>query len=99
YAIWTAFDNHYWPALYFVDKDGVIRDQHFGEGEYERSERVIQRLLGVERGLVSVKGEGVEAEAAWDSLQTPETYLGYSQGERFASPTRAAYDESGAYAL
>jgi thiol-disulfide isomerase/thioredoxin len=99
YEIWNAFDNHYWPALYFVDKDGVIRDQHFGEGEYERSERVIQRLLGVERGLVSVEGEGVEAAADWDHLQTPETYLGYSQGERFASPSKALYDESGAYEL
>jgi hypothetical protein len=99
YEIWSAFDNHYWPALYFVDTDGVIRDQHFGEGEYERSERVIQRLLGVERGLVSVEGEGVEASADWDHLKTPETYLGYSQGERFASPRSAAYDESGAYEL
>ena len=56
YAIWSAFDNHYWPALYFVDTDGIIRDQHFGEGRYEQSERVIQRLLGVERELVSVEG-------------------------------------------
>ena len=56
YAIWSAFDNHYWPALYFVDTDGVIRDHHFGEGRYEQSERVIQRLLGVERELVSVEG-------------------------------------------
>src|SRR5947209_12614918 len=54
YEIWGAFDNHYWPALYFVDADGIIRDQHFGEGRYEESELVIQRLLGVERELVSV---------------------------------------------
>ena len=77
YEIWSAFDNHYWPALYFVDADGVIRDQHFGEGRYEQSERVIQQLLGVERELVSVEGVGVEAEADWDHLRTPETYLGY----------------------
>jgi hypothetical protein len=56
YAIWDAFANRYWPALYFVDADGVIRDQHFGEGRYEQSERVIQRLLAVERELVSVEG-------------------------------------------
>src|ERR687892_2195798 len=56
YAIWSAFDNHYWPALYFVDADGVIRDQQFGEGRYAESERVIQRLLDVERELVSVGG-------------------------------------------
>ena len=77
YAIWSAFANHYWPALYFVDRDGIIRDQHFGEGRYEQSERVIQRLLGVERELVSVEGLGVEAAADWDHLHTPETYLGY----------------------
>jgi len=81
YKIWTAFANHYWPALYFVDADGIIRDQHFGEGRYEESERVIQRLLGVERALVSVEGVGVEAEADWDHLRTPETYLGCGRGE------------------
>ena len=85
YSIWSAFDNHYWPALYFVDADGIIRDDHFGEGRYEQSERVIQRLLGVERELVSAEGLGVEAEADWDHLRTPETYLGYQRGERFAS--------------
>ena len=82
YAIWSAFANRYWPALYFADADGIIRDQHFGEGRYERSERVIQRLLGVERELVPVEGLGVEAEADWDQLQTPETYLGDGRGER-----------------
>jgi thiol-disulfide isomerase/thioredoxin len=86
YAIWSAFDNHYWPALYFVDTDGIIRDQHFGEGRYEQSEQVIQQLLGVERELVSVEGLGAEAQADWDHLQTPETYLGYERSERSAPP-------------
>jgi thiol-disulfide isomerase/thioredoxin len=99
YAIWTAFANHYWPALYFVDADGIIRDHHFGEGRYEQSERVIQRLLGIERGLVSVEGLGVEAEADWDHLRTPETYLGYGRSEHFASPDGAAFDELRAYQL
>jgi thiol-disulfide isomerase/thioredoxin len=56
YAIWSAFANHFWPALYFVDAEGIIRDDHFGEGRYEQSERVIQKLLGVERELLSVEG-------------------------------------------
>ena len=99
YEIWSAFDNHYWPALYFVDADGIIRDHHFGEGRYEESERVIQRLLGVERELVSVEGLGVEAEADWDHLRTPETYLGYGRSEHFASPDGAAFDERRAYEL
>jgi thiol-disulfide isomerase/thioredoxin len=99
YEIWSAFANRYWPALYFVDADGIIRDQHFGEGRYEQSERVIQRLLGVERELVSVEATGVEAQADWDHLQTPETYLGCERSERFASPDDAAFDERRAYEL
>jgi thiol-disulfide isomerase/thioredoxin len=85
YEVWDAFANQYWPALYFVDAEGIIRDEHFGEGRYEQSERSIQRLLGVERELVNVEGLGVEAEADWDHLRTPETYLGSGRGERLAS--------------
>jgi thiol-disulfide isomerase/thioredoxin len=99
YEIWSAFDNHYWPALYFVDRDGVIRDQHFGEGRYEESERVIQELLGIERELTAVEGDGVEAEADWDQLRTPETYLGYGRGNGLASPNGQSLDERRAYEL
>ena len=82
YGVWRAFSNHYWPALYFVDRDGIIRDQHFGEGRYEQSEREIQKLLGIERDLVTVEGVGIEAEADWNDLGSPETYLGYERGAR-----------------
>jgi thiol-disulfide isomerase/thioredoxin len=100
YAIWNAFANHYWPALYFVDRDGVIRDQHFGEGRYEESERVIQRLLGVERALVSAEGDGVERAADWPNLRTPETYLGYRRGDDPVLPVDGpAYDRAAAYEL
>jgi thiol-disulfide isomerase/thioredoxin len=99
YAIWSAFDNHYWPALYFVDRDGIIRDEHFGEGRYEQSERVIQELLGIEREPVSVEGLGVEADADWSDLRTPETYLGYGRGERFGSPDGGAFGERRVYEL
>jgi hypothetical protein len=99
YAIWNAFANHAWPALYFVDAEGRIRDQHFGEGRYEQSERRIQQLLGTRRELVSVEGLGVEAEADWDHLRTPEAYLGYWRSERSASPEDAAFDEPRVYAL
>ncbi|HKG19828.1 MAG TPA: redoxin domain-containing protein [Candidatus Limnocylindrales bacterium] len=85
YGIWNAFANHYWPALYCVDADGLIRDHHFGEGRYDESERVIQRLLGVDRELLSVETLGVEAQADWDHLYTPETYLGFARSERSAS--------------
>lgn len=91
YGIWSAFGNHYWPALYFVDREGIIRGSHFGEGSYEKSERLIQKLLGVDRDLVSVRGEGVEADADWVNLRSPETYLGSKRGERFESPGRSPY--------
>jgi thiol-disulfide isomerase/thioredoxin len=99
YAVWRAFDNHYWPALYFVDADGVIRDRHFGEGRYEQSERVIQELLGVEREAAVVEAVGVEAEADWENLLTAETYLGYARAERFTSPNGAGFDERRSYEL
>jgi hypothetical protein len=99
YAIWSAFTNQYWPALYFVDGEGLIRDHHFGEGRYEQSERVIQSLLGIERELASIQGVGVEAEADWEHLRTPETYLGYARGENFASSDGAALDQSRGYEL
>jgi hypothetical protein len=76
YTVWSTFNNHYWPALYFIDREGIIRDQHFGEGRYEQSERLIQRLLGIECELVCVDGAGVEASTDWNHLRTPETYLG-----------------------
>jgi thiol-disulfide isomerase/thioredoxin len=76
HAIWDAFDNQYWPALYFIDDKGTIRHHHFGEGDYQRSERTIQQLLGASGAPVSVTGTGREAPADWGSLQSPESYLG-----------------------
>lgn len=99
YAIWHAFANHYWPALYFIDEDGVIRHQQFGEGSYEESERILQQLLAIDRKPVHVAPTGVEAQADWDHLRSPETYLGYARGERFASPSGAALDEKRDYTI
>jgi hypothetical protein len=99
YEIWNAFSNRYWPALYFVDTDDTVRDEHFGEGRYEESEHVIQRLLGVQRALVAVSAEGIEAQADWHHLLTPETYLGYAQGDRFASPNIGTIGAQSAYEM
>jgi thiol-disulfide isomerase/thioredoxin len=91
-AVWRAFENRYWPARYIIDAQGRIRHHHFGEGDYERSERVIQQLLaeagaaGVGQELASVDARGAEAEADWGSLKTPETYVGHQRTENFASP-------------
>ncbi len=103
YAIWRAFANRYWPALYFIDADGQIRHHRFGEGEYEYSEIVIQLLLAgagagdVNRDLVSVDARGVEAQADWAELRSEETYIGYERAENFASPGGAAHDRSQQY--
>jgi thiol-disulfide isomerase/thioredoxin len=99
YAIWSALTNHYWPALYFVDGGGAIRDFHYGEGRYPSSERVIQKLLRVDRDLTQVEGIGVEARAAWHTLRSTETYLGDDRAARFASPGGAALGERRAYQL
>jgi thiol-disulfide isomerase/thioredoxin len=96
YAVWRAFDNHYWPALYFTDTDGMIRDHHFGEGRYEQSEHVLQRLLGIDREPVAVAALGVEAAADWDHLRTPETYLGSA---RSALPVGARLSKGRSYQL
>ena len=87
YAVWRAFANSAWPALYLIDAQGRLRYRHLGEGEYERSEKMIQQLLaeagatGVPRDLVAVAGKGAEAAADWSSLRSPETYLGYERAE------------------
>jgi thiol-disulfide isomerase/thioredoxin len=102
HAIWQAFDNEYWPADYFIDGKGRIRYHHFGEGEYVESERVIQQLLK-ENGAtdlhlnpVNLTADGVEAPPSED-VQSPETYVGYSRTERFASPERLAQDSRKTY--
>jgi len=104
YAIWTAFDNHYWPALYFVDAQGQIRHHRFGEGDYEMSEMVLQQLLteagsvGTDQGWTSVDAHGVEAAADWDSLRSPENYLGYERTDNFVSPNGSIVETSYAFA-
>lgn len=75
YSIWNGFDNHYWPALYFLDGTGRVRHHQFGEGGYDQSERVIQELLGVREPIASIVGTGAEAQADWSDLRSTETYL------------------------
>src|SRR5262245_39283171 len=104
YAIWRAFDNQYWPALYFVDARGRVRDHRFGEGEYERSEKIIQRLLGeagvtdIAQGAAPVEARGAEAPADWANLRSQENYVSYERTEGFASPGGAEPDRRRLYA-
>jgi thiol-disulfide isomerase/thioredoxin len=103
YAVWRAFGNHYWPAVYIADAEGRIRFHHFGEGEYDTCERVVQELLreagaeGIGDDLVDVVPDGLEAQADWATLESPETYLGYEQAENFSSPGGAELNEPRIY--
>jgi thiol-disulfide isomerase/thioredoxin len=104
YGVWNAFANSYWPAVYIADMDGRIRHHHFGEGGYEECEQVVQQLLrdaGREVGdeLVSVEPQGFEVQADWPNLKTPETYLGYQQGQNFASGADLVIDGPRTYAV
>jgi thiol-disulfide isomerase/thioredoxin len=103
-AVWEAFGNQYWPALYIADADGSIRHHHLGEGGYERSENVIRQLLtdagaiNLPRDHAPVDARGIERPADWDHLRSPETYLGRGRSERFASPDGAS-EEPGMYTV
>ncbi|MGA3302227.1 MAG: cytochrome c biogenesis protein DipZ [Methylovirgula sp.] len=105
YAIWNAFHNEYWPAHYFIDANGQIRHHHFGEGDYEESEKIIQQLLAeaghhdVAQGFVAVDGKGAEAAADMGDALSPETYIGYERAENFASTSTAVPDQRETYAL
>jgi cytochrome c biogenesis protein CcdA/thiol-disulfide isomerase/thioredoxin len=104
YKIWRAFDNQYWPAHYFIDAQGRMRYHHFGEGEYDKSEPVIQRLLaeasdeGFANGIVSVAASGVQAAPDASDVRSPETYIGYDRADNFVSPGGIVEDESHDYA-
>lgn len=105
HVIWRAFNNQYWPALYFIDAQGRVRHHHFGEGSYGQSEMILQALLAeagrgaTERGLVSVDPQGFEAPADWGSLKSAETYLRYDRTQDLASPGGAVVDKPRMYQL
>jgi thiol-disulfide isomerase/thioredoxin len=104
HALWRAFGNEYWPALYFIDARGRIRHHKFGEGDYAESERIIQDLLaelgkaGPDRRTTSIAARGIEAPADWDDLHSPENYLGYERTAHFASPDGAVPEAPHVYA-
>jgi cytochrome c biogenesis protein CcdA/thiol-disulfide isomerase/thioredoxin len=104
YKIWRAFENQYWPAHYFIDANGKVRHHHFGEGDYEESEHIIQTLLteagnkSVPSDVVAVNASGAEAAASGSDVKSPETYVGYDRGEHFVSPGGVVQDKSHVYA-
>jgi thiol-disulfide isomerase/thioredoxin len=103
YGVWSAFANHFWPAVYIADAQGRIRYHHFGEGEYEMTEMVIQQLLveagadGFDSDLVAVDPKGFEVAADWRTLRTPETYLGLGSATGYALPELPRFNQPHAY--
>ncbi len=103
YAIWRAFQNQYWPAHYFIDAKGQVRHHHFGEGDYDGSERVIQQLLaeagktGVSGDMVEVKATGAEAASNQADVQSPETYVGWQRSENFVDAKGTVNDAAHSY--
>ena len=105
YGIWNAFENQYWPAMYFIDAKGNIRHHQFGEGNYEQSEKVIQQLLmesgtkGVSTDVAVIAPAGPEVAADWSTLGSPENYLGFERTANFASTGGAVPDERQHYVV
>ena len=105
HAIWDSMNNHYWPAHYFIDAKGFVRHQHFGEGQYDRSEQWIRELLAERKGSaplpppvspVLVQSEQLAPD--WAEMASPETYIGTERAEHFASPGGAHRGRSSLYA-
>ncbi|HET9120732.1 MAG TPA: redoxin domain-containing protein [Solirubrobacterales bacterium] len=92
FAIWRAFGNEFWPALYIFDSKGRIRHTVFGEDGYEEADQVIRKLLAeagqtkVDPRPTVVDGKGFEKAADWKDLRSGENYLGLRRTENFASP-------------
>ncbi len=104
YAIWSAFNNQYWPAHYFIDAQGRIRGHHFGEGDYAASEQLLRQLLteaGAQHLSVAAEphGSGVEAAPDMADVGSPETYVGYERAANFASPGGELHDQARNYSV
>lgn len=103
YSVWRSFANEGWPGFYFIDAEGHMRGYRFGEGKYVEAEQFIRNLL-TEAGqdlsevpLAAINAVGIEAEADWRNLKSPESYIGYARTEGFASPGGIARDTSHSY--
>jgi len=104
YAVWRAFANQGWPGIYFIDAKGKVRGYRLGEGRYDEGERLIRTLLA-EAGhdvsdvpIAPIAGKGVEAQADWADLGSPEAYIGYDKAADFVSPGGFRSDAPRSYA-
>lgn len=96
YAIWQAYENQYWPAEYLIDAKGIIRHTHFGEGEYDQTEKAIQALLK-EAGQPADMPLSQISDQTPQSQLTPETYLGLARGEGSSVTLNGTWDQQSEY--
>jgi cytochrome c biogenesis protein CcdA/thiol-disulfide isomerase/thioredoxin len=80
---WAAFSNQYWPATYLIDKDGLIRRTHFGEGQYAEEEQAVRQLLAEAGGKVPGSAATDNSTPEANNPTTPETYLGLERASNY----------------
>lgn len=90
FNLWRAYQNHYWPAKYLIDKDGNLRYTHFGEGKYTETEENIVKLLGAKMKASDVQAASVD----FSQINTPETYIGTKRRANFVEAPEAELKNS-----
>ncbi len=98
FKIWRSYNNQYWPAHYLIDRQGRVRETHFGEGAYEETELKIRELLAEGGKEVTEPADDVP-DTTPQSRLTPETYMGYGRMERFSSGESVARDVKRVYTV
>ncbi len=96
FATWRAYENQYWPAKYLIDKDGYVRYTHFGEGNYDETERMIQKLLKEAGSAVT---DQISNKQYDNDARTPELYLGYDRMRYLSSPEDVVQDNEAHYSV
>jgi len=95
FATWQNYSNRYWPAKYFINANGKVVNSHFGEGDYDESEMLIQELL--EEAGMGITASEVNNPTYSIESETPETYVGYARIANFASKESIAKDSNRVY--
>ena len=94
FKTWKNYENQFWPAKYLIDKDGNVRYTHFGEGDYDETEKAVNLLLGIK--VTSMITDSVKIDkGSTDGILTPETYLGYNRSKGMTN--KPVYDDEATY--
>ncbi len=100
YRTWNAYNNRYWPRKYLIDIDGFVVYDHIGEGAYEETEEVIQRLLaeraerlGLDTEISGDISNPENVESVSNQKRSPEIYFGAWRNERLGNGTQKVEGE------